>query len=122
MIDRTNMTVTKISESVSSIVDNPFFIAASFLSAIFLLLLEIKKYRTPNLKTTTDSSIQKAIRQTENWKGFVAALSCLPIGILGGLTLDHFFPHNPASIIFIIFCGGFSAFLFVLNWNRDHET
>ena len=50
-----------------------------------------------------------------NWKWFIVAVGCLPAGIAGGVILDHFFPDNPVSIIFMVIPGIFSVCLLLLK-------
>ena len=68
-----------------------------------------EKYRKP----VENQSAQK--RLLGNWKWFIAAVGCLPVGIAGGVILDHFFPDNPVSIIFMVIPGIFSVCLLLLK-------
>lgn len=99
--------------------NNSTALAGSTVLIVITLLVVMKKYRKPIKNSITDKAAPN--REAKNWKWFIAAIGCLPVGILGGLILDHLFPHNPACIIFMVVSGVFSAFLLVLNGNRADD-
>ncbi|WP_406240104.1 hypothetical protein ACF3NX_14305 (plasmid) [Acetobacter orientalis] len=92
--------------------------AALALSTILLLMALLwvkKKYRKPVENQSAPNKL------SGSWKWFIAAVGFLPIGIVGGLMLNYFFPDNPVSIIFMSFSGIFSVCLLMLKRGRSHD-
>lgn len=87
-------------------------------STIILLLALFrakKKYRSPDANQSAPN------KPSGSWKWFIAAVGFLPVGIVGGLMLNYFFPDNPVSIIFMVVSGIFSVCLLMLKKDRSHD-